>query len=323
MTEAPLNEKTIRRYLLGELSEQEQVEIEDRAFEDQQVLEQVLAVEQDLIDDYVSGDIPEEKRRNFQTHFLASAERKKKVAFARTLAAVVNETHVFQEQHIATDITGSPSWSTRLTGFFTRPVVAYSFVTASLLLFAVGSWLILERVRLNSEIARLRTAQESQTAQNRQLEQDLANERLRNQELMANRGQPSQETPTPEIQPETPPKPTTPTSPVVVALSLLPGISRGSSAVPQLSIGRDVSLVRLQIGIDPQENYRRYRVELRSEKGQQVLTQGNLSVQGRRVPLSVSASALAKGRYEVTLKGITDNGTTEDVGFYYFDVVKK
>ena len=67
MIEAPLSEQNIRQYLLGELSEQEQVEIEDRAFEDQRVLEQILAVEQDLIDDYVSGDIPKEQRHGFQT----------------------------------------------------------------------------------------------------------------------------------------------------------------------------------------------------------------------------------------------------------------
>ena len=323
MIEAQLSEKTIRRYLLGELSEQEQVEIEDRAFEDQELLEQVLAVEQDLIDDFVSGDIPEEKRGSFQTHFLASAERKKKIAFAKALAAVVNEAPAPQKHRApGSDVTGI-SLLTKLKAFFTRPVTAYGFASASLLLFFLGSWLVVDRIRLRSEVAQLRSVHESQLAQQRQLENEIATERLRNEELMANRGTPSQQTPTPEIQPKSPPQSTTPTSPVVVALSLLPGISRGSGSVPHLVIAKDVNLVRLQIGIDRQENYRRYRVELRTEKGQQVLAQGNLSPRGRNVPLSVSASALAKGRYEVTLKGITENGTTEDVGFYYFDVVKK
>ena len=322
MIEAPLSEQNIRQYLLGELSEQEQVEIEDRAFEDQRVLEQILAVEQDLIDDYVSGDIPEEQRQEFQQHFLASAERKKKIAFAKALAAVVT-----QNPAPAIDRATAPSWRTKLAAFFARPVTAYSFAAASLLLLIVGSWLVVDRIRLRSEIAQLRTAQESQTAQNRQLEKDLANERLQNQELMANRGTPPQQTPTPEIRSDSPQQPTTPTSPVVVALSLLPGISRGSNSLPQLAIAKDVTLVRLQIGIDPQENYRRYRVELRTENGRQVLAQGNLLARtgshGRSIPLSVPASDLGNGRYELTLKGITESGTTEDIGFYYFDVVKK
>lgn len=320
MIEAPLSEQNIRRYLLGELSEQEQVDIEDRAFEDQKVLQEILTVEQDLIDDYVSGDIPEEKRQGFETHFLASAERSKKVAFAKALAAVVNASPA-----TATNVATAPSWRTKLTAFFTRPVTAYSFAAASLLLFVVGSLLVVDRIRLHSELGQLRSAQELRIAQQRQLEKDLANERLRNDELMANRGTPNQQTQTSETQPDGPQQPST--SPVVVALSLLPGISRGSNSLPQLSIAKDVSLVRLQIGIDPQETYRRYRVELRTEKGQPVLAQGNLAARagskGRSIPLSVPASALTKGRYEVTLKGITESGTTEDVGFYYFEVVKK
>ncbi|PWT88755.1 MAG: hypothetical protein C5B55_12605 [Blastocatellia bacterium] len=318
MVEYPVSEEKIVRYLLGELSEDEQVEIEGRAFEDQRVLQEILTIEQELIDDYVSGDIPEEKRRAFQTHFLASAERRKKVAFAKALATVVNESPA-----PAVEVSPSPSWRTKLAAFFTRPMIAYSFAAASFLLFVVGSLLVVDRIRLGSELAQLRNVQESQIAQNRQLEKDLADERLRNQELMANRGTSPQETPTPEIRRESPQQPTTPSSPVVVALSLLPGISRSGSSVPQLSITKDVSLVRLQVGIDPQETYKRYRVELRTEKGQQVLTQGNLTPRGRSIPISLKADALTKGRYELTVKGITDSGTIEDVGFYYFDVVKK
>jgi hypothetical protein len=322
VVEAPFSEQNIRQYLLGELSEKEQVEIEDRAFEDQSVLEQILAVEQDLIDDYVSGDIPEENLHRFQNHFLASAERKKKVTFAKTLATVVNENPA-----PVIDVAAAPSWQAKLTAFFTRPVIAYSFAAASLVLFIVGSWLVVDRIRLGSQIAQFRAIQESQTAQNHQLEKDLVDERLRNQELMANRGATPLQTPTPKLQPENPPQPTTPTSPVVVALSLLPGISRGGNSLPQLAIAKDVNLVRLQIGIDPKENYRRYRVELRTENGRQVSAQGNLSARGgsrgMSIPLNVPASVLGNGRYELTLKGITESGTTEDVGFYYFDVLKK
>jgi len=317
---APLSEQHIRQYLLGELSEQEQVEIEDRAFADQEVLQEVQAVEQELIDDYVSGDIPEQKRSAFETHFLASAERRKKVAFARSLAAVVNET-----PSSVASVEAAPSWRDKLAAFFSSPSMAYSFAAVSLLLFVVGSWLVVDRIRLRSELAQLRSAQESQLAQNRQLHLDLANERVRNEELIANRDTQSP-APTPEIQPENPQKPTTPTSPVIVAFSLLPGISRGSNSVPQLKIAKDVSLVKLQIGIDPKENYQHYRVVLQTDKGQQVLAQGNLSARGshsKNIPLTVPASGLRNGRYELTLKGVTESGTTEDVGFYYFDVVKE
>jgi len=325
--ETPLSEQKIASYLLGELSEEEQVEIEDRAFADQKVLQEILAVEQDLLDDYVSGDIPKEKLRNFETHFLVSAERRKKVAFAKTLATVVNETPAFQEDRAVITVASASSWRTRLTAFFIRPLTAYSFAVASLVLFVVGSWLIVDRIRLHSELTQLRSNQDSQLAQRQQLEKDLANERLKNDELLANRGTPAPQTPSPDVSPTTPPQPPVPGSPIIATVALLPGISRGSASVPQVSIAKDASLLRLQIGIDPQESYHRYRAELRNEKGQQVLAQGNLAPSvrhnDRNITLSVPVNVINGGRYEVALKGIAASGVTEDVGFYYFDVVKK
>lgn len=327
MLETPLGEQNIVRYLLGELAEEEQVEIEDRAFTDPKVLQEILAVEQDLVDDYVSGDIPEEKRRNFETHFLASGERRKKVEFARALAAVVNESSASQEQRAVITVAPASSWRTRLRAFFTLPVTAYSFAAASLLLFVVGSWLVVDRIRLRSELTQLRSNQDSQLAQRQQLEKDLGNERLKNEGLLANRGTPSPPSPTPDTLPRSPSEPQKPTSPIIATLALLPGMSRGNASVPQVSIANGASLLRLQIGVDPKENYQRYRVELRNEKGQQVLAQGNLAARarhnGRNITLSVPAKVINNGRYEVALKGIAETGETEDVGFYYFDVVKQ
>ena len=88
---APLNEGFIVRYLLGDLSEQEQIEVEDRAFSDPYYLQNILAVEADLIDEYVRGGLLENQRRQFETRFLASSERRQKVEFARALARVAGE----------------------------------------------------------------------------------------------------------------------------------------------------------------------------------------------------------------------------------------
>jgi hypothetical protein len=44
---------------------------------------------------------------------------------------------------------------------------------------------------------------------------------------------------------------------------------------------------------------------------------------GQTVSVTVPASMLGAGQYELTLKGMNDQGTLEDVGYYYFDVRKK
>ena len=79
------------RYLLGALPEKRQVEIEDRAFRDQEYLQTIQAVERDLIDEYVRGELPERERRQFEARFFVSAERRRKVEFAKALAIVTSE----------------------------------------------------------------------------------------------------------------------------------------------------------------------------------------------------------------------------------------
>jgi anti-sigma-K factor RskA len=86
MKQTDLNEDLLARYLLGELTEEEQVRVEERAFNDPETLAQILAMENDLVDEYVRGELPGEARRRFELKFLNSAERRRKIEFAGTLA---------------------------------------------------------------------------------------------------------------------------------------------------------------------------------------------------------------------------------------------
>ena len=86
MRDDPSAEALLVRYLLGDLPEEEQVEIEELAFRDQQFMQTIQAVESDLIDEYVRGGLSDRERRQFEARFFASAERRRKVGFAKALA---------------------------------------------------------------------------------------------------------------------------------------------------------------------------------------------------------------------------------------------
>src|SRR5215831_2440207 len=86
-----MDELLLVKYLLGDLSQEEQVQVEDRAFADPDYLVVLQSVEVDLIDAYVNGELSPEERRGFERQFLASPERRRKVAFARDLARVAAE----------------------------------------------------------------------------------------------------------------------------------------------------------------------------------------------------------------------------------------
>jgi hypothetical protein len=83
-------------------------------------------------------------------------------------------------------------------------------------------------------------------------------------------------------------------------------------------------LVQLQIGIDPEDQYKSFAAELRTVAGRRIWTREHLTARtrngARSIGLTVPATALKPGEYELKLSGQTEAGGTEAVGFYYFNV---
>src|SRR5262245_18575812 len=79
------SDQTIIRYLLNELYEDDQARFEDAYFSDGSLFEQVRALEEDLINDYVKGDLSGGERRRFESHYLASDQRRARIEAARQL----------------------------------------------------------------------------------------------------------------------------------------------------------------------------------------------------------------------------------------------
>src|SRR5262249_35790174 len=86
-----VDEVLLQDYLLGELSEEEQARVEDRAFADGSYRAALEAVEADLIEYYGRGEVAAADRRKFEERFLRSPQRRNRVEFARALARVVAE----------------------------------------------------------------------------------------------------------------------------------------------------------------------------------------------------------------------------------------
>ena len=313
------NEKLIARYLLGDLPEEQQVEIEDRAFADKDYLALVTAVENDLIDEYVRRELSETDRRKFESRFLASAERRKRVEFAKALARVPVAVVSQPKQWM---------WRDSLYAFLIglNPAAKLATVGAMLLMLVGGAWLFAETMRLRNQLAQQQA--QNQTRQN-QLQQQVETERRRNEELNARLTQEKQqrEQSDESLRQLSETENTAPERPVIASLTLLPGLSRGGGQKSSLILAENARLVRLQIGIDPDEPYKTFAVELRTVAGRQVWTRENLTARtrgrARAVSLTLPASALKSGDYELRLSGRQEGGESEDVGFYYFDVKKR
>ena len=74
-------------YLLGELSQNRRARLESRLLAEEDLFERLLLAEDDLIDAYADGTLPDERRRAFETRFASSREKREQVALSRGLRA--------------------------------------------------------------------------------------------------------------------------------------------------------------------------------------------------------------------------------------------
>jgi hypothetical protein len=328
-----ITEKLISQYLLGELSEDQQMEIEDGAFGDEEFMARITAVENDLIDEYVRGEMADADRRRFESRFLVSESRRKRIEFAKALTHLLDETRVTERDTRKAGANRS-SWRDALAALFQtlNPAGRLALAAATLLIIVGGAWLFTQTLTLRSQLNRLQAQQNSHENQRQTLEQQVATERRRNEELAAQLNQEKQQraqsdeslrqlSETVNRQPAEAPRS------IIASLTLLPGISRGATTQPKLILPPNASVARLQIGIEPEEDYKSYGVELRTAAGRPVWMRDRLTARnsrgGRSIRLTLPASALLPGEYELRLKGLPETGPPEDVGFYYFEVMKR
>lgn len=81
----------IRRYLLGGAPPEIQRAVEERLLVEESFLEELSFAEEELIDDYVGGELSADERASFEHHFLSTDERQRKLRFARALTRYKSE----------------------------------------------------------------------------------------------------------------------------------------------------------------------------------------------------------------------------------------
>lgn len=128
-------QKEIRRYLLGTLSPEQAAEFEARLLLDGEVYEELLIAEDELIDQFIEGEMSPAERKAVETYFLRAPERKKQLSFARTL-----------KSYISANTSQKPAEPPKKLSFrdllFPRnPAFALSLTAALVLIIVGGVWL--------------------------------------------------------------------------------------------------------------------------------------------------------------------------------------
>lgn len=96
MGDKPSNEPLLVKYLLGELSDEEERQLEEQYFADDDLHEELQSVEIDLIDRYVSNELSGYELEKFKKQFLFAPDRIQDVMFAKSLKAYLSEFRVVE-----------------------------------------------------------------------------------------------------------------------------------------------------------------------------------------------------------------------------------
>lgn len=78
------------QYLLGELSEEERLELEDRYLADPDLFHELLEIESDLYEDYARGQMSAGEQRKFERQFLTTQRGRERLALLRALGNYVS-----------------------------------------------------------------------------------------------------------------------------------------------------------------------------------------------------------------------------------------
>jgi hypothetical protein len=326
------NDQTIVRYLLNELSEEDQARLEDAYLADGSLFEQVRAMEEELIEDYVKGDLSGPERRLFERHYLASEQRRARIETARQLVRVCSSESP-PEAATGDSVRKSSSMYSWI-GLFARQRLALGFGVAAALLLILGLGLVNELLRLRERLAVMgeeRAALEQRVEEaERQLAQEreqLADERkhgiaLREElgNVIGRLGRLEQESGRSQSSKDR-----------IVFLALAPGV-RDIIKPARVVIPAGTRFVELRVTLERQEKPRSYRAVVKTVDGSREIwiREGVEPRQGRSaeyVVLRVPADrfkAMEEQDFTLTLSAPIAGGKDyEEIEIIYFQAIAK
>jgi len=159
------DETLLVRYLLGDLPDEDQVRVEARAFADREYFRLIEAVEADLVDAYVRGELSGSERRHFENRFLASAERREKIEFAKALTRLVADSNATAAVSSPAGVVTQPTWRELLAASVRSwtPTFRYAFAaTAAAAVVAALAWQTIATTRLRDRVTQLEAEQQNQ-----------------------------------------------------------------------------------------------------------------------------------------------------------------
>jgi hypothetical protein len=338
VSEHKYDEQLIISYLLGALPEKEAERLDEQSLTDDEFVERLRAVENDLVDAYVQGELSQQNLESFKGHYLASPRRREKVQLAQAFQVLADKRVTAQEKAApkammarAEAQKSSPQGSV-WRRFFPATLVPrlslqWALAAVVLLMLLVGGYFMLEYSRLRKQMAQTQAERALLQEREQELQKQLADEqaadsetakelarvreRLAQLEQQLGGERPGEEKPVPEGR-----------DLKVVAVTLAPQLRSGNQ-IPSVAVPKSTDYVDLQLELESTD-FPAYQVALKNPAtGQVIWRSGKIKITraNRALPLRLRAGLLKAQNYTLDLSGISNTGASEIIGSYTFKVI--
>ncbi len=314
------DDQVLVRYLLGSLPEEEAERLDVLSIADDAFVWHLSAVENDLVDAYVRGELSGPDLAQFRQSYLSSPNRLQKVDFAEALRSFDAKSARAAAQAAPTKAVPSStpkdesSKDSSPWPWFSVPRLAlqWGFVGGALALLFAAGYLLLMNARLRKQTTEAQGSQATFEQREQELQRQLNAQRIANAE-MAKQLDGLRES-----------RPNLDQLKTLSALLLPP--TRGGG-IATVSVPRGTDLVILLLALES-DDFPFYRVGLKdSATNQTVWHSSNLKAAASSATITVSislpANLLKQQIYELELSGVPSSGRGEFISGYPISVVIK
>jgi len=311
------NEQKIQKFFFGKMAEDERFEFEKDFAANPELLDEMRAFENDLIEKYVRGWMNPAEKAEFEKQFLNTEKRRQKVEFSRQL---INE--IRQETKNKAEKESIWNW---LGNLFITPEFAFGAAFA-LLVLIFGGWFLTQ----NSEVEKTEIVK-NQNSINTEITNKNINVNIEtnafsfNQNAQAdletntnNQSISNKPTPTPTKTPDTQKTPPAITAQNPV-LALFAGTLRADGEINELNLPKNASGATFRLNLKTVD-YKTFRADLTDANGKIIFKSQNLSPRQSVINLFIPSKNLSKGDYRINLYGKNAAGENESVADFQFRV---
>jgi hypothetical protein len=275
----------LRRYLLGELTDEECAALEQDYFSRQDALDRMSAAESDLIDDYVSNELGVPERERFESHYLLAPGHRARVGVAQQLRTAARS-----HPPAASGVPAGPSWRRAVEAITLLPRTWTAAIAAAVVLVAAaGGWIAISRLPVSGAM----------TSGGRTQRRTGPDRSTRTSERDAHAS-----------------------APAVIAISLSPATVRGPDQSVPLTIAAGVERVQIVLEGDGEGSNAATRAVIRKVAGDQVWrgAAAGVAAPAELARLDVPASVLPPDDYIIELYGYDATGHESERARYVLRV---